>query len=353
LYNGHLSIEQIESLSQQESQSSRQQNTDDWSHVESCDHCRSLVEKCRIVDARLGQLASAQLRQESNMNCPDQKTWFEVAAGALPDEKSLQYLEHAATCDSCGAKLKTAVRTIDAALTSDDELLLDKLSNKIEPTQVPLKERKLPPDDKKPLLFFQFWKPIAYAVTALSVFGIIGWGSLSVYQAHESRVAKELLAAEYSKWRPTEYRLADLPYGPPRSQLGAAQKRYIHISGHDPSYRAAAALLKLDSFSAIAILENARNSGDTSKSVLEDLVVAYAVEYGKTGSDQYLRSALQLANEIIEKYPNDSVGYFNRALIYTNRNCPDCAQKARADFEQVVRLEHDSNWVREVQNRLH
>ena len=53
MYNGHLSIEQLEHLSQQESQSSQQENSDDWSHVEHCGHCRSLVEKCRIVDARI------------------------------------------------------------------------------------------------------------------------------------------------------------------------------------------------------------------------------------------------------------------------------------------------------------
>lgn len=274
-----------------------------------------------------------------------------MAAGALPDEESLQCVEHASTCDECGRRLKAAAQIFEQELSPEDEQLINKLPSSIPHPQTSIKENSLNKDDKNRFLF-QFWRPAVYAVSGLIVLGFIGWGSITVYEAHENRVAKDVLEAEYRQGRPTEYRVADVPYGRSRTQLGATDKRYVQISGNNPTYRAAAALLKLEPSSAIEILEKARNSGNISKSVLNDLVVSYAIEYSQTGSDKYLQVALQLASEVIQKYPTDSVAYFNRALIYESMDCSDCPQKARSDFQQVVRLDSDPNWVQEAKNKL-
>src|SRR5258708_9659588 len=95
LYNGHISSEQLEQLSRQPDGSGEL-----WSHVGNCAQCRTTLEKYRKLNAKLDRLVTDGVRPKPTMNCPDERIWFDVAAGTLSPEESIRHVQHASTCDS-------------------------------------------------------------------------------------------------------------------------------------------------------------------------------------------------------------------------------------------------------------
>lgn len=354
MYNGHLSIEEVDELNQQKGPAENQ------THVENCQQCRLLLDKYKAVSAKLEKLMSARIGARNGMNCPDEKVWFDVAARNLPDTEGAKYVQHASECDSCGKKLATAMRLFQEDLTEEEEQALAKLPGASAEAQRKLAERlggepgKRNTETVQPKTKWFSWKLFSYSFAMAIIATLVTVGTVRIRQNTELNEVKQLIENDYRAWRPTEYRIAGVPYGPAKNQLGALEKRYVKVTNvKDPRLAAAAALLRMDSNSAIKILEEARTSGDTSAALSDNLVAAYAIEAQRTNSAKYLQLALQLVDDIIQKNPQDTVAYFNRALIYSNLGCADCEQKSRADFERVVNMDHDENWVREAQSKLH
>lgn len=72
------------------------------------------------------------------MNCPDEKVWFEVAAGNPPDTGVAKCVQHASECSSCRKKLATAMLLFQENLTEEEEGALADL-----PGSTPAAQRKL------------------------------------------------------------------------------------------------------------------------------------------------------------------------------------------------------------------
>jgi tetratricopeptide (TPR) repeat protein len=341
LYTGHLSIEQIDALSQQESPSSRQEHPEDWSHLESCDSCRALLEKLRAVDAKLGQLAFAHLPTGDAMKCRDQKTWFEVAAGTLPDEESAEYVQHAATCLECGKRLALATRIFQTELSPNEEEVLNSLSDLShsasdahQAASVHGQHSIEPKDDKIAnwfllRLFKQHRFYLAGTAAVVLIFIFYTYIFSPWHDMHEVQQA-------YSHGRPMPYRVAGAPFGPVRVVQGALEITPVPAPDpkRAPQAAAEAELLIRHSDVAKSILEDARKSGNNSPAILNDLVVAYAME------QDYTR-ALQISDEMLQRNSRDPVLYFNLALIYERLNSLD---KSRETLKKFLELEPDSRW---------
>jgi len=76
--------------------------------------------------------------------------------------------------------------------------------------------------------------------------------------------------------------------------------------------------LQRDSNAAKSILEDAIHRGNNSLLILNDLVVAYAMEADRTRSnDDYIR-ALAIADQVLSKDISDPTALFNRAIGFWN-----------------------------------
>jgi hypothetical protein len=353
LYNGHISTEQIELLSEQGHETS-EQTGEVWSHIENCQECRALLERYRAFDAKLAKLSSEGVQLESTMTCPDENIWFEVAAGTLPANESLRHAQHAATCDSCGKKLKAATRLFESELSSQEEQILNSLpSSRTQRQQIMAEqlsqvakaasqpeltyaEKKKP---RRPL-----WRFFALAcAVALAVLAVLPWASAAY--------TKYQILSAYREWRPMNYRLPNVPYGPPpnieRGPKGI-RARYVADSTNDPQLSAAALLLRLDSSKAIAMLEDARKSGSPPTSLLDALVVAYAMEAEHANSNvchpnDCYQHALELVTAVIDHNPDDKIAFFNRAMVLKNLN-----RDYSADLKRYLDIERDDAWIRDA-----
>jgi tetratricopeptide (TPR) repeat protein len=175
-------------------------------------------------------------------------------------------------------------------------------------------------------LFFYAIPATACVVAALMV-------SNSVYAKYQLREVQEFVDAEYNKGRPTDYRLAGMPYQRSRIERGPENLRpSIEISksvrNRSPRLAAETAFLEDDPGSARAILEHARQSGDKA-------------DYEK---------ALILSEEALKQHPDDPTIYFNRALIFEHMG--NRQQDARKALEQFRRLERDPGWLTEAEKLL-
>lgn len=87
---------------------------------------------------RLDQLASFSRRESDNMNCPDEKVWFDVAAGRLSTERSLQHVQHASGCSFCAQKLRKATHMFVIGATLEEEKEIE-----ISPSRSSERQREL------------------------------------------------------------------------------------------------------------------------------------------------------------------------------------------------------------------
>jgi len=363
LYNGHVSIEQIESLSQQESQSSRQQNSDDWSHVENCDRCRSLVEKCRLVNVRLGKLASTHLPNRSAMTCPDQKTWFEVAAGALPDEESLGYLAHAATCDSCGQRLHTATQIFSEDLTSEEEEALAAIPQGRIAQKIPAKLHDLD-SRSKTTPFWKSWRP-AFVAAALATV-IVGTFFLLPSRRDPATEASGHLEKAYAENRTLQLRFPGAPYARleiPRSgestplsnsaiDLGKAAEEIaagLRKAPEDPQWLLLEARLYVLHWKyedALLILDKLP---PPSEEALLTRGLAVFEKAERENNPSLYGTAQQLFAQVLQRQPDNTVALLNHAITCQKARMFECASR---DLNRFLSREKDPGWASEAREIL-
>ena len=356
MYNGHLSIEKIEQLIQQKGPA------EDQIHVENCQQCKSLLEDSQATSAKLDKLASVRMGAESAMNCPDERVWFDVAAGTLPETESLQHVQHAAECTSCGQKLKAAVRMFEEKLSAEEDEMLASLPNDAATHQKLAQEltaRKAQNTQKQTNTLIQkrlgliSWRSLNWAAAIVGI-AIAIFSASALHRQHEIHQVEQTIAGAYKRGRPMEFRVAGMPYGPVQQERGGSSVLYsIEVPQGDkvPVLAAQAAFLKRDAAAAIAILENAIRSGNNSLPILDNLVVAYAMEGDRTGAKINYEKALQVSDKILGLKVPDSTVYFNRALIFEHRGNAEDSAKAAEALQQFVQLERDPDWLAEAKKK--
>ena len=353
MYNGHLSIEEIEQLSQQKGPAENQ------THVENCQQCKSLLAKYQIVSAKLDQLASARIGAKNGMNCPEEKVWFDVAGGTLPEAESFTHIQHAAECESCGKKLRNATRLFDEKLSPEEEKILSALPSTGAKAQSKLAERlassgrgaDVQQAKKKAIKFFAlpFGRPQPWmAVAAVVIAAFVGF---QAYRINEIGKIQTKIANQYKKGRPTEYRVAGVDFSRLTATMGGVERFYVRVPDwlQRPTLSAQAAFLEREWDAAIRILEKARQSGNNSVEVLDNLVVAYALEGERAQDRDFYAKALLLSDEIIQQYPSDAIVYFNRALLFEQLGR---RQDAIVSLRKFIEMEPDGPSRDEAKEKL-
>lgn len=353
--NGHLSIEEIEELIQQKGPA------ENHGHVASCQQCRSLLEDCQAFNAKLAKLVSVRIGAESAMNCPDDRVWFDVAAGTLPEAESLEHVQHAAECGSCGPRLKTALRVFEEEFSPNEETQIRTLLGAREYKKLPerlvsLEEVGLPlqmENDTHRRKGFFSWRVPILAFAAIVVASFLG---LQGYRSFEILEARKQVDRNYRKGRPSEYRIAGVPYSSPSIIRGESESSFVEVPDwlNQPVLAAKAAFLSRNWFEAAAALEKARTSGNNSAEVLNDLVVAYALQAETPRDNNLYRKALTLSEDVIQRYPSDPVVYFNRGLIFQQLGGeqPVHREEAIRSFKKFIEMESDPRWKAEAEAKL-
>jgi tetratricopeptide (TPR) repeat protein len=149
-----------------------------------------------------------------------------------------------------------------------------------------------------------------------------------------------------------EYRVSGVPYGRfkrERSSPGLTPFIEVPNPKRVPLLAANAALLREDSSIAKSILQDALQDGKGSLPILNNLVVAYAMEADQTQSPADYQKALDMTGQILRQNSSDTAALFNRALILKRLGRRD---ESITTLKLLERVEQDSEWRQEAEEKL-
>lgn len=368
MYNGHLSIEEVDELSQQKGPAENQ------THVENCQQCRLLLDKYKAVSAKLERLMSARIGARNGMNCPDEKVWFDVAARNLPDTEGAKYVQHASECDSCGKKLATAMRLFQEDLTKEEEQALAELPGATPTAQRKLAERlagstasttEPPPEKRKRSI----WWPLSFSLAGAAVVVAVSFFAVPVLISRNSPAeAQKLLAEAYTENRTIEMRIPGAKHAEIRQQRSgdsgsilntseAARKAQDKISSglkkdsDSPEWLILQAQLDLLDWRYKAA-DSALNKVETGTERTGFLLTrALALnEQGEIEHNPQVRGeAIDLLGRVLQKDPNNPTALFNQAVVCEALYIYECASK---DWQQLLGIEKDPGWAAEARDHL-
>ena len=366
--NGHLSIEELEEFNQQKGPAENQ------SHLENCPQCRELREDCEAISAKLSRLASVPIGAANGMNCPGPGVWLDVAAGTLSSEETAEYVRHAADCQSCGPKLRTATRIFAEELTPEEEKaisalpsasaegqrkLVEKLTGLTVITPQAVQERKR-----------SFWWPLSFSLAsaAAAVAAVAFFAVPLLISRNSSAETQRLMAEAYTEDRRIEMRIPGAKHAEMKQQRGPEHESFLNLP---ESFRKAtdviASHLKKDPANGEwlllqAQLELSRGNADSAldaiaKISLVPLTAEYHLTFGtallekaeSTSNQDYYLQAVEHFTASLDQKPNDAVALFNRGLAYDKLKMPD---KALQDWQSALTLETDSGWRSEISQHI-
>src|SRR5947209_9115477 len=351
-------------------------SAENQAHMENCPQCKSLLEECQVVDAKLQKLASVRLGTNIAMNCPDERIWFDVAAGTLPETESFQYLQHAAECNSCGRKLVAATRMFADDLSPDEQKTMSALSSSSAEAQQKLSQRlasnaasapvivqKVPAKPKR-----HFWKPLSFSVAgaAIAITAILAFIFFNRHDSTED--VEKLLAQTYTENRIMEMRIPYARHAPIRQQRNgdagsilnipesfrrAADQIAKGVKNHPDNPKWLLQQAKLDLLdSRYQAALSTLNKIDNSEASM-DIVLIKAIALSQLGqadkNPTISKEAMNLLEIILQKEPNNIVALFDEALLCEQSEMYECAAR---DWERVIALDKDPGWVKEAQDHL-
>jgi hypothetical protein len=270
--------------------------------------------------------------------CSSEEELLNLAAGLCPEAVGGKLLQHAATCDYCGPLLQAYTEDLQEDFSDEERAELEKLNSASPQWQLKMARKMVKPIVPPKPTPWRNWKwAYAFALPLLLVGGTIWSYSILVL-----RPFKLSVEAEYRKRRPTY-----------RSILGAKDLVVIEPPefGTAPLLAANAALLKNDFNTAETRLLTAERNGDKSLPILNNLVVAYAMEADAPPHDY--QKALDAADQVLRINSSDPIALFNRALILVNRNAKDDRKEAITILETLAnRADLEYDWRKEAAHKL-
>lgn len=368
MYNGHLSIEELEEVSQQKGPAENQ------SHVENCRQCRELLEDCQAISVKLAKLAAVPIGAGNGMNCPDPRVWLDVAAGNLSSDESLKYVQHATDCPGCGPKLRTATRLFADELTLEEEKAISSL-----PSSSPKAQRKLaekltqssPSPMPEPALKHKrfFGWPLSFSLAGAAAVAAIVFFTLPVLISRNSlSETQKLLAEAYTQNRQIEMRIPYAKHGEIKQQrsgesgsllaMPAAERKALDkISAglaknpDNPQWlilQAQADLLDWRYRPALTELNRIETGLDSSDFLLTRALALN--EQGQAEHDPQLQGqAVDLLGQVLQKDPNNTTALFNQAIVCEELYMHECAIK---NWQHLLDVEKDPGWITEAQQHL-
>ena len=294
------------------------------------------------------------------MSCPDERIWFAVAAGALSPDESMGHIQHAATCDACGQKLRTATRIFEEELTQAEEETLDSLPSSHFKQQRELANKFAQSSDDVSTSYLKLgrlrtklsWLSLRYVISlATLLIAILGWFG---YKQITSSNPYRLLAEAYREQRLIDLRLPGAPWGPKRTTRGphasqvsrpvalleaeALIAKKLQGDQDNPDWlhaKGQADLLDNNFDSARKTLERAHALSPSDQTIVIDLASAY-FERAETGESIDYTQAINLLREVTKNQPQNDVAWFNLAIILERMHIPREALDAWDTYFKVA-----------------
>lgn len=367
MYNGHLSIEELEELNQQKGPAENQ------GHLENCRQCQELLEDCQAISAKLAKLASVHIGAGDGMNCPAPRIWLDVAAGNLSSDESLKYVQHAADCPSCGPKLRNATQLFAEELTPEEEKAISSL-----PSASPKAQRKLaekltgltvitpqPVQEHKR----SFWWPLSFSLAGTAAVAAVAFFTIPLLISRNSPAAvQELLAEAYTQNRQIEMRIPGAKHGEIKQQRSgdsgsllatpaAERKALDKISAglaknpDSPQWlilQAQTDLLDWRYKPASRTLDQIETGLDSTDFLLTRALALN--EQGQAEHDPQLQGqAVDVLGQVLQKDPNNTTALFNQAIVCEELYMYECAIK---NWQHLLEVEKDPGWIAEAQEHL-
>lgn len=373
----HLTIEEIEQLTAPAADFASGALEGAMRHLDSCEQCRfRMLFVQNSADSDFGEaLAAGRPSSQSHddpSGCPEESRWLELAAGALPKQEGMQYVEHAAACSHCGPLLKAAIEDLGTELTPDEETKVASLSSanpvwqeslvaRITGAPVPKAEAKQETPRRTPA----FWPRWAFAATAAAVAAVAGWWGWIQFRTQS---VDALLAQAYTDQRTIEVRIPGAKYAPMRVERGAGVSNLsktpallkaealigenLSKNPDNPVWlqaKARADLLDGNYEPAVQSLLQALEAQPDSAALLTDLGSAYLLRGESAGHATDYGNAVESLSKALAKSPNDPIILFNHALA-----CEKFAlfSQAIADWEHYLRVEPSGGWSDEARANL-
>ncbi|HEY4364558.1 MAG TPA: CHAT domain-containing protein [Bryobacteraceae bacterium] len=288
-------------------------------------------------------------------DCPTLEEWGLFEAGALPEDRSLDLVEHASTCGACGSLL-AGLR--GGTEESDATLLLK--SSTLEWKRDMLKQIAASQSADRRFRVRPVWIGVAAAIVA-AVGGSVWW----VNRVNSPEAAFHMLAQAYSQQRPFELRIPGAAHSPVRVQRGSALAAPVEMAEAEALIgrklqaspdsapwlraRARADLLQMRYGSAIENLRKAQETEPQNPDALGDLGIAYLQRAEAETRPQDAAQAVEFLSQAIDARPRDATLRFNRALAYEQIAAPKAAVE---EWNQFLQLESSGEWAAEAREHL-
>lgn len=301
--------------------------------------------------------------------CPSRDDWSAIVCGLIPDEIANANLKHAATCASCGRRLRDAIHLLDEQVTAEEELAMLELPSHGAAWRQEMADEMARRSQRTPLAIEaktrHSWK-LAFFVGSATVL-VCAALAIGVRLRREMSPAA-LIAEAYSEHRTVELRFRGAKNSPLRTERGGIPSNLdrpaslLHAeakiadelarNSNDATlldYKAEADLLDGNYDTAIQSLLRATASVPSSDDLRTDLATAYfmraeatkrAIDYGR---------AVDLLGQVLAHDPDDNTARFNRAIAEERLLL---FEQAIADWEEFVRTEKEKGWLAEGRDRL-
>ncbi|HET9183994.1 MAG TPA: CHAT domain-containing protein [Candidatus Angelobacter sp.] len=308
--------------------------------------------------------------------CPSPKVWAEVVMGLLPQDRAFNALEHAGACSGCADELRHAMEALCSQDAVPGELGKDlatgsgdwqrnfaaRLASEQPAPGAEQRVKALPTRARLGPSLARRWSMAAVAALVAAAVG------LAIFSRLHRQSADTLIHEAYAQQRTIEMRIPGAGYGPvrverangssplnsPRALLEAEVliKGELEKAPDNPELlrqKAEADLLTWNYQPAIETLSRALRVKPDSFPVLVDLSTAYFERAEAAASPADDESGLQYLGDAIRLQPANPAALFNRAILYERLYFYD---RAIADWQQFLKLEHDPQWRAEGERRL-
>jgi CHAT domain-containing protein/cytochrome c-type biogenesis protein CcmH/NrfG len=325
---------------------------------------------------KVGQLKSLKpaLVPVPQDDCPEPKSWREIAAGLTNSTQTLAYVEHASRCNYCAPLLQSAiaeVRNLSTTLTDGEQSYIRSLASADAHWHQRLAEQiggkpHSSVESSWARRWFQTLASPRFALAGASFLALLAVASWALIHYKQGPTVNQLLARAYTEKRTVEMRMPGAAYGPLRvsrgpqasfnsrsaSLLKAEALIAAELQSHpsDPKWlhaQANADLLEGKYDAAVDSLRRASELDPQSPAILTDLATAYYQRAQQEDKKEDLGAAFEDLSRALKMRPEDPVALFNRALVSEQQFL---YQQALDDWDHYLRVDPSSEWSEEARN---
>jgi CHAT domain-containing protein/Flp pilus assembly protein TadD len=382
--DGHLSIEQIELLLAEPSESVDRSASSELieqaqRHLKGCERCQGLLSMHKGSNDILRKL-HVEISGEPGEGCPSLTSLYAFAGGLLKGEEASQLFEHVADCDHCAPLLRRATEVLSEEVTPEEGEMIASLRSSDRDHQAAL-ARRLASSNVTDREVAKLLAPVRgtgghgrrplslrWAVAIAATFVVLASaGVWEIWRSSPSRV-NVLLSRAYGERRTLELRFPEGPYSafqvtrgretssldrsPTLLEAESVIGRKLSSKSNDPVWLQAkgrADILDGNYEAAIATLEKAQAATPNSPDILRDLASAYFERAEAAGRSQDYGTSYELLSLALQRRSEDPVALFNRAIVGERLNL---FQQAVDDWERYLKMDASSPWATEAREHL-